>query len=167
MEGERKEMGRRREGKGKGGHYPLLWDFLATGSLRTSLAWARLHDVQTLVTGQCTLTLCDREGNRRFASHWSCVRDFSGLTTSRSMKGDEYSLYAPCWNQGRSDGVVYRYIYPPKISPWKLFCALIAADVVRLLVYRTVVSCSKKLYPPKMNFWLHPWLEYGTLYPIC
>jgi len=30
---------------------------------------------------------------------------------------------------------VYRYIYPPKISPWKLFCALIAADVVRLLVY--------------------------------
>jgi len=59
--------------------------------------------------------------------------------------------------QGRSDGGVYRYIYPPKISPWKLFCALIAADVVRLLVYRTVLSCSKKLYPPKMNFWLRPW----------
>jgi len=37
--------------------------------------------------------------------------------------------------QGRSDGAVYRYIHPPKISPWKLFCALIAADVVRLLVY--------------------------------
>ena len=38
-------------------------------------------------------------------------------------------------SQGRSDGAVYRYIYLPKISPWKLFCALIAADVVRLLVY--------------------------------
>jgi len=30
-------------------------------------------------------------------------------------------------------GSLYRYIYSPKISPWKLFCALIAADVVRLL----------------------------------
>ena len=61
-------------------------------------------------------------------------------------------------DQGRSDGRVYRYIYPPKISPWELFCALIAADVVRLLVYayRTVVSYGKKLYPPKMNFWLRP-----------
>jgi len=45
---------------------------------------------------------------------------------------------------------VYRYIYPPKISPWKLFCALIAANVVRLLVYITVVSsCSKNYTHPK------------------
>jgi len=51
--------------------------------------------------------------------------------------------------QGRSDGGVYRYIYSPKISPWKLFCALIAADVVRLLVYKTVVSCSKNYTHPK------------------
>jgi len=29
---------------------------------------------------------------------------------------------------------VYRYIYPPKISHWKLFCPLIAADDIRLLV---------------------------------
>ena len=38
-------------------------------------------------------------------------------------------------SRGVATGGVYRYIYPPKISPWKLFCALIAADVVRLLVY--------------------------------
>ena len=62
--------------------------------------------------------------------------------------------------QGRSDGGYIGIYTLPKTSPWKLFCALIAADVVRLLVYRTVVglSCSKKLYPTKMNFWLRPWL---------
>jgi len=41
------------------------------------------------------------------------------------------------------------YRYPPKISIWKLFCALNAADDVRLLVYRTVVLCIKNLYPQK------------------
>ena len=69
--------------------------------------------------------------------------------------------------QGLSDGGVYRYIYPPKLSPWKLFCALIAAGVVRLLVYRTVVSYSKKLYPPKMNFWLRPWQSAVFLCPLA
>jgi len=70
------------------------------------------------------------------------------------------------YSQGRSDGGISVYIYLPKISPCKLFCALIAADVVRLLVYRTVVSCSKKLYPPKMNFWLRPWLQCHSLCDI-
>ena len=59
--------------------------------------------------------------------------------------------------QGSSDGGgVYRYIYPPKISPWKLFCTLIAADVVRLLVYTTVVSCSKKIIPTQNEFLATP-----------
>jgi len=35
-------------------------------------------------------------------------------------------------------------MYTPKISPWKLFCAPIAANDVRLLEYRTV-----KIYTPK------------------
>ena len=57
------------------------------------------------------------------------------------------------WNRG----VVYIGIYAlPKSVPDQLFCALIAADVVRLLVYTTVVSCSFKLYPPKMHFLLRP-----------
>ena len=62
-------------------------------------------------------------------------------------------------NQGRSDGEYIGIYTLPKSVP-EIFCALIAADVVRLLVYRTVVSCSKKLlYSPKMNFWLRPWSE--------
>jgi len=83
-----------------------------------------------------------------------------------SLRGPESNSGWNCiWSyrtggsQGRSDGGVYRYIYPPKISHWKLFCALISADDVRLLVYSTVVLCSKNLYPPKTNFWLRPWRQ--------
>jgi len=49
---------------------------------------------------------------------------------------------------------VYGYIYPQKISPWKLFCALIAADDVRLLVFMGLKHCAVKIYSPKTNFWL-------------
>ena len=42
---------------------------------------------------------------------------------------------------------VYRYTLPKSVP--EIFCALIAADVVRLLVYRTVVSCSKNYTHPK------------------
>ena len=54
-------------------------------------------------------------------------------------------------SRGRATGGISVYIYPdkypPKISPLKLFCALIAASDVRLVVYRTVVLCRKNLYP--------------------
>jgi len=60
---------------------------------------------------------------------------------TESRKELAYCLVQRCMSRtnparGVATGTgVYRYIYPPKISPWKLFCALIAADVFRLLVY--------------------------------
>ena len=75
------------------------------------------------------------------------LRTTAALTDERTAPA--HDTCRPVY-QGLGDGEgVYRYIYPPKISPWKLFCALIAADVVRLLVYRTVVSCSKNYTHPK------------------
>jgi len=58
-------------------------------------------------------------------------------------------------SRGVATGGISVYI-PSQNQSLKIIFALIAADVVRLLVYRTVVPCSKKLYPPKMNFWLRP-----------
>ena len=71
--------------------------------------------------------------------------------------GHSVELHACIGYQGRSDGGYIGIYTLPKSVPENYFCALIAADVV---VYRTVVSCCKKLYPPKMNFWLRPcWLQ--------
>ena len=53
---------------------------------------------------------------------------------------------------------VYRYIYHQNQS-LKIICVLIAADDVRLLVYRTVVLCSKNFISSKTNFWLRPWQD--------
>jgi len=50
-------------------------------------------------------------------------------------------------------------VYTPKnqsLKIIKLSCALIAADDVRLLVYRTVVFCSRNLYPLKNKFLATP-----------
>jgi len=54
------------------------------------------------------------------------------LSRGVAMGGGGISVYIPSQNQSL-----------------KLFCALIAANDVRLLVYRTVVLCSKNLYLPK------------------
>ena len=62
---------------------------------------------------------------------------------------DEQSVQLLIRQQGRSDGGYIGIYTLPKSDPDQLFYALIAADVVRLLVYRTVVSCSKNDTHPK------------------
>ena len=59
------------------------------------------------------------------ATQLSAVR--CAAASSRSSKSD-----VSCW--GLATGRIRISVYIPKISPWKLFCALIAADDVRLLV---------------------------------
>ena len=61
--------------------------------------------------------------------------------------------------QGRSDGGYIGIYALPKSVPDQLFCALIAANVVRLLVYRTVVPCSKNYTHPKLISGYAPGLQ--------
>ena len=58
--------------------------------------------------------------------------------------------------QGRSDGGISVYIPSQNLSLKIILCTNIAADVVRLLVYRTVVSCSKKIIPTQNEFLATP-----------
>ena len=63
-------------------------------------------------------------------------------------------------------GYIGIYTLPNSVTD-QLFCALIAADVVRLLVYRTVVSCSKKIIPTLNEFLATPLTgTYLRQYPI-
>jgi len=81
------------------------------------------------------------------------------LTIGRPFSPKNLPLPMGDLEQGRSDGGYIGIYALPKSVPDQLFCALIAADVVRLLVYRTVVSCSKNYTHPKRISGYDPDLE--------
>jgi len=136
--------------------------------------WGRLADIErganNLMIGCWESTRCHYRPTYSCQQLWQMLSSFqtslSFRTSSKSVRKSILKI-PPHLNlchyttRGVATGV-YRYIYPPKISSWKLFCALIAADVVRLLVYTSVVSCSKKIIPTQNEFLATP--LYTTLW---
>jgi len=133
----------------------------------TSPKWSILRRVERETLTQCSLTFGVTKlpslGYHPASIAWAhpflySTRVWHRQTDRQIDTSRQHTLRSAFAFKGVATGV-YRYVYPPKISPWKLCCALIAADDVRLLVQRTAVLCSKNLYHPTTNFWLRPCLH--------
>ena len=63
--------------------------------------------------------------------------------------------------RGVATGGILVYIPSQNQSLEIILCTNCSRCRQAVSIYRTVVSFSKKLYPPKMNFWLRPWSWYN------